>query len=344
MEHLEHFGLARDPFVKDPLAVFHHECDAQRHAERRLLRGVLQRRGLLVLTGGVGLGKTTVLRQLLAELDDERFEASLLVLVHGGEEASWLMTRLATLLGVEKVPRERGALCAEVHDRLAALHEEGRHAVLLVDEAQLLARPETLAELRGLLNLEHEDQHLLTVVLAGRPELARALALDPGIAQRVDVAVGLAALDAESVRAFLAQRVRLADGPAGLFDPAAAETVAARSGGIPRLVLSLADNALYEAWLAGAVRVEASHVEDAARDLGLALGGAEASTARTRRSAEPLAAAPLLDRTEPEIAPLFEAEGLELDATVVLPEDGPPKDEEPDDEVEHLLEDEVPGR
>lgn len=341
MEHLDHFGLSRDPFLKDPLPAFHFESDAISDAERRLLRGCLQRRGLCLLSGGVGLGKSTALRRVLDQLEEERFDAHLLVLVHGGVEGAWLMTRLAHLLGVPDPSRERPQLCGEIFDRLAALHEEGRHAVLLVDDAQLLARAEPLAELRGLLNLEHEGQHLLSVVLAGGLELERGLALDPALAQRVDVAVALAPLDAEGVAAFLAHRIRVAGGDAQLFDARALAEIGRRSGGVPRLVLTLADNALHEAWILGAKRVSADAVERAARDLGLAL----ASVARVGALAPDVSfAAPgetsLLgtlrrDRTEPEIAPLFD--GIELDATAILPEDGPPKE----DDLETLLEDEI---
>lgn len=341
MEHLEHFGLARDPFVKDPLPQFHFESDAASDAERRILRGCLQRRTLCVLSGGIGLGKSTVMRRVLEGLDEERFDAHLLVLVHLAAERSWLMVRLAQLLGVEAPSAEWPKLCGEIFDRLAALHEEGRHAVLLVDDAQLLARPEPLAELRALLNLEHEGQHLLTVVLAGSLELGRGLALDPALAQRVDVSVGLAPLDTEGVAAFVAHRVRAAGGDPALFDRDALAELARRSGGAPRLVLTLADNALHEAWLLGTPRVGFDAVTRAARDLGLALASVPvpAPAAPDHSFAAPGESGILgltrRDRTEPEIAPLFD--GLELDATAILPEDGPPKDEE----AETLLEDEI---
>lgn len=341
MEHLEHFGLSRDPFVKDPVAALHFESDAVTDAERRLLRACLQRRGLGVLTGGIGLGKSTVVRRLLEQLDEERFDAHLLVLVHGGVEGAWLMMRLAHLLGVDSPSQERSRLCGEIFDRLAALHEEGRHAVLLVDDAQLLARKEPLAELRGLLCLEHEGQHLLSVVLAGGAELERGIVLDPGLAQRVDVGVCLAPLDEEGVSAFVAHRLRVAGAEPALFDAVALREIARRSGGVPRLALTLADNALHEAWLLGAARVGPEAVERATRHLGLALTSIAAPVLPLPDAAlvEPgesgLFGLTRRDRTEPEVAPLFD--GIELDATAILPEDGPPKD----DDLETLLEDEV---
>ncbi|CAG0970400.1 hypothetical protein MYXO_01265 [Myxococcaceae bacterium] len=342
MEHLEHFGFARDPFAKDRLAPFHFESTAASDAERRLLRGCLQHRSLCVLSGGVGHGKSTVLRRVLEQLDDERFDAHLLVLANAATDASWLMARVASLLGVEEPAADWSRVCGEIFDRLAALHEEGRHAVLLVDDAQLLARPGPLSALRTLLDLDHEGRHLLSVVLAGTADLERGIALDAGLAQRVDLSMGLAPLDAESVAAFIAHRIRVAGGDPALFEPAALGEVAKRSRGVPRLVLGLADNALHEAWLLGTARVGLDAVARAVHDLGLALGAAPAPGVpgpdQTFFAAgdESLFGAVRHGRTEPEIAPLFD--GSELDATAILPEDGPPKDE---DELETLLEDEV---
>lgn len=340
MEHLQHFGLSRDPFLKDPVPALHFDSDTAMDAERRLLRGCLQRRGLGLLSAGIGLGKSTVVRRLLEQLDDERFDAHLLVLVHGGVDGAWLTHRLASLLGIEAPPRERAQLCGELFDRLAALHEEGRHAVLLIDDAQLLARreSETLTELRGLLGLEHEGQHLLTVVLAGSSELERGIARDPGLAQRVDVGVSLAPLDTEGVSAFLAHRIRVAGGDGALLEPAALDAIARRSAGVPRLALTLADNALHEAWLLGASRVTAGAVERAARDLGVALASVTAQAGVASGAvaeASALFEAPRHERTEPEMAPLFN--GIELDATAILPETGTLKE----DGLEAFLEDEI---
>lgn len=340
MEHLNHFGLARDPFVKDSLPALHFESDAASDAERRLLRGCLQHRSLCVLAGGVGLGKSTVLRRLVEQLDEERFEAHLLMLVHGSIEGAWLMTRLAKLLGVESPSRERPQLCGEIQDRLAALHEEGRHAVLIVDEAHLLARAEPLADLRGLLDLEHEGQHLLTVVLAGSVELERGLAFDSALAQRVDVSIALAPLDAGCVAAFINHRIRVAGGDPALFEADALAEIARRTGGVPRLVLTLADNALHEAWILGTTRVGTDAVDRAASDMSLALASvAPAGVRSSERSYGAPGENSLLgmtrrDRTEPEIAPLFD--GLELDATAILQDDKPKEDD-----LETLLEDEV---
>ncbi len=344
MKHLQHFGLASDPFVKDPLPEFHFESDAASSAERRVVRGCLQHRSLCVLTGGIGLGKSTVLRRVEEQLDEERFETNLLLLLNAKIEGSWLTTRLARMLGVSDPPTELPQLCAEVFERLAAVHEEGRHVVMMVDDAQILARTEALTELRGLLDLEQDGQHLLTVVLAGGPDLERGLMRDPSLAQRVDVSVILAPLDAEGVAAFVAHRVRLAGGDPGLFAPEALAEISRLSEGVPRLVLSLADNALHEAWLLGTAKVGADAVSRAARDLRLALApfaaaepmatGAGFASRSSVAGSGPQAAR---DRTEPEIAPIFE--GLEFDSTVILPEAGPPKEDE--EELETLLQEEV---
>ena len=78
-----------------------------------------------------------------------------------------MLTRFAKQLGIEEPAPEREALLAEVYERLAIIREDGRHAVLIIDDAQALASPETLAEVCGLLKLEYEDRRLLSLVLAG---------------------------------------------------------------------------------------------------------------------------------------------------------------------------------
>jgi type II secretory pathway predicted ATPase ExeA len=269
MEHLAHFGLALDPFVNDPLLRFYFASPEHSDAERRLLRAVQQGKNLATLLGEVGCGKTMLMRHLLEGLEHEQYEASLLVMLHGGVRPGWLLSRVAQQLGVETPPSERSALVGQIYDRLAAVREEGRQAVVLVDEAQMLASREAMEELRGLLNLEYEERHLVSVVLVGLPSLDEVLALDPALAQRVEVRVRLAPLDSASAAAYLAHRIRTVQGDPAILGADAVEALVCRGRGVPRLLNTLADNALYEAFLAGRKRVAEADVERAARDLGL---------------------------------------------------------------------------
>jgi len=95
---------------------------------------VRQGRGLILLTGPVGSGKTTVARALFESLEDEAFESRMLVVLRASADFGWLVTRLARELGVEEPAGEREALLLQVYEKLAIVREDGRHAVLIVDE------------------------------------------------------------------------------------------------------------------------------------------------------------------------------------------------------------------
>src|SRR5262245_64945777 len=99
-----------------------------------------------------------VVRRLLESLEEEVFDASMLVVLHGAADAGWMLTRFASQLGIEEPAAEREALLAQIYEKLAIIREDGRHAVLIIDDAQALATHTTLAEVCGLLKLEYEDR------------------------------------------------------------------------------------------------------------------------------------------------------------------------------------------
>ncbi len=279
MEHLQHFGLAEDPFRNEPRLETFFETHANRDALRRLERGLRQAKGLLVLVGDVGAGKTMVVRRLLENLEEEVFDASMLVVLHGAADASWMLGRFAAQLGIEEPAREREALLAQIYDKLAIIREDGRHAVLIIDDAQALAADTTLAEVCGLLKLEYEERRLLSLVLAGAPSLELAIANDPGLAHRVDVKVRLDPLDPTGAAAYLAHRLDVAGGNPAILEAGAVAALHALGGGLPGRMNTLADNALFEAFLCGRPKMTRTDVERAQRDLGIGEAPAASPTA-----------------------------------------------------------------
>jgi type II secretory pathway predicted ATPase ExeA len=268
LEHLHHFGLADDPFRSDAGDKFDVELSSQQDALARLDRGVRQGRGLVVLVGGVGAGKTRVARRLYDGLEEEQFEAAMMVVLRREVGTEWLLARIARHLGVERAEAEREAVIRQIYERLAIIHEDGRRAVLIIDDAQGLANPDTLSELCGLVKLEYEERRLVTVVLVGAPSLDAAISGDPLVSHHVEVRVPLAPLAREEATAYLAARVEAAGASAELWLPGASAALHELSGGAPGRINALADNALYEAWLAGRAQVTRSDVERAHADLG----------------------------------------------------------------------------
>ncbi len=279
MEHLQHFNLGEDPFRNEPLLRLFFEAGPQRAAFQRLERSVRQSRGLSVLVGDVGSGKTMVVRQLLEVLEDEVFEVSMMVVLHGSGDAKSIFARFARQLGIEDPGTDREAQIAAIYEKLAIIREDGRHAVLIIDDAEALASGDTLAEICGLLKLEYEDRRLLSLVLAGSPKLEAALARDPLLAQHVDVRVTLAPFDAETSRRYLAHRVEQGGGDPAIIGPDAVAALHELGRGMPGLMNTLADNALFEAFLFGRDAMARTDVERAHGDLGWNGAGAPAAHA-----------------------------------------------------------------
>jgi len=266
VEHLERFGLSQDPFRNEPQLDFYFESASHAHAKQRVMRCLRQGKELCILVGEVGSGTTTLARVLFEELDPAQFEAGMLVVARG-IEAAWLRTAIARQLGIEEPASERAAGVRQLYERLVAIREQGRRAVVAIDEAQSLAGSEGLEDLMTLLNFEHDEARLLSAVLIGSPELESTLASEPRLLGRVELRVRLEPLSASDARAYLAHRIRVAGGDPTILAGAVADAIARRAGGIPRRINALADNTLFETHLAGRTRASEDDVERAARDL-----------------------------------------------------------------------------
>lgn len=272
MSFLEHYGLSSEPFSNAPVSRFFYNAPQHQQALARLLYAVNSMKGLAVLVGEIGAGKTTLARRLLDSLPEEEYEAALLVIIHSGITASWLLRRIALQIGVENPAQEKLALLSQLYQRLLQIYEQGRKAVVLIDEAQMLETRELMEEFRGLLNLEVPERKLISFVFFGLPEIEKNLKLDPPLAQRVAMRYRLEPFTSESTEAYIKHRMRLAGAARNPFTQGAMEAVHRRSGGTPRVINTLCDNALFEGFLARAPEISAQLIEQIADNLGLEYG------------------------------------------------------------------------
>lgn len=269
------YGLRVRPFGKSPDPTFLYESPGHAEALARLLTAA-EDRDLAVLTGAVGLGKTTLTRALVDQLASRFGErAHVVLLVNPRLTPAELLGVLADRLGAP-ASRSRVKLLDGILARLYAIYEAGGLALLIVDEAHLLPTRAVFEELRLLLNLTLDDTALLGMLLVGQDELRARLARKDlrALAQRVGAAFHVEPLDRDQVGAYLAHRLAVAGRTAPLFTADAVDVVHRASGGVPRRVNVLAQAALLVGFGLEAALIDAAIVDDVWRDLRMHLGPA----------------------------------------------------------------------
>lgn len=276
--YLSHFGFQSEPFSNAPVTRFYFESEQHQQALIRLGYALSSMKGLAVVMGDIGTGKTTLARRLLDALPDSEFEAALLVIIHSGVDASWLLRRIAMQLGVQEPADEKLALLSQLYQRLVQIYESGKKAVVLIDEAQMLATRELMEEFRGLLNLEVPERKLISFVFFGLPDIDTMMNLDPPLKQRVALKFRLEGMTVEGTTEYVDYRVKLAGVQKNMFSPLALRVIHRAANGTPRVINTLCDNLLLEAFLAKQSEVSGDLAEKVARQLGLFPEEPEAKT------------------------------------------------------------------
>src|SRR5216110_3810130 len=301
MTYLDYFELTQEPFSNAPVSRFYYNSSQHSAALTRLMHAVSYMKGLSILVGDIGAGKTTLARRLLDSLPEKEYEPALLVIIHSGVTASWLLKRIALQLGVESPSEDKLALLGQLYQRLVQIYESGKKAVVLIDEAQMLATRELMEEFRGLLNLEVPERKLLSLIFFGLPDIEQNLKLDPPLAQRVAIKYRLDHLAPESTEAYIKHRLRLAGASRMPFTPEAVRAVHRYSSGTPRVINTLCDNALFEGYVARAPMIDDAMIARVALDLGIDGGASpvEALAPAPRKPAAGSPAAPAGEKGKP---------------------------------------------
>ncbi|HEX2309884.1 MAG TPA: AAA family ATPase [Vicinamibacterales bacterium] len=244
------FGLAERPFDLTPNPRYLLLTPSHREALANLDYGISSRKGLIVVIGEAGTGKTTLLRRVILKGVNGNGRATAVKAVYlanptlNRREFVEYLSRgfgLSSDAGTSKT-----RLLFELEEALIALRRANASVALIIDEAQSLPH-ELMEEVRLLANIESDTEKLLPVVLVGQPELALRLNERPlrQLKQRVSLRCRLDALDLHQTAAYIAHRVTLAGGdPASIFSREAVIAVYERSRGIPRSINVVCDNAL----------------------------------------------------------------------------------------------------
>ncbi len=239
------YGLRERPFdlTANPKYLFL----SSRHAEAlsNLQYGITARRGITLIIGEAGTGKTTLVRSFLSSAPEQNIEC--VHLYNPTLTRAEFIEFLARAFGLsERASQSKTALLYELERVLIERRNAGIVPALIVDEAQSLPL-ELLEEIRLLANVETTEEKLLPVVLVGQPQLGTRLNAPElkQLKQRVALRCDLRPLDMEETTAYIAERVRIAGGDAaGLFSREAQQLIHQCSQGIPRTISVICDNAL----------------------------------------------------------------------------------------------------
>ena len=251
-QYEEFYGFVQSPFTLAPDPRFLYLSESHDDALQLLLQAIRRKEGIIVLTGDIGTGKTTVCRAVLERLDMTTFTSLLLNPFLSVEE---LLREILLDFGVvsREAVRSGRIAAATKHELVSTLHEFllslvpiGGSGVLIIDEAQHLS-PQVLEEIRVLSNLETNQSKLLQIVLVGQLNLLDVLGAPERAAAR---SADLAARDAEpltatEVEAYIGHRLSVAHGSSSVsFDSAALDAIHAASRGVPRVINLLCDRSL----------------------------------------------------------------------------------------------------
>jgi general secretion pathway protein A len=269
VDYLEYYKLSEHPFSNVVDSRFYYDSLQQSQAISKLKYAVDTKKGLAVVIGNIGAGKTTLARKLLEELDEEHYEAALLVIIHSSVSSEWLFKKFAIQLGVKNISDDKIDLLGNIYKRLHEISEEGRKAVVLMDEVQMLNSREIMEEFRGLLNMESPEGKMVNFIFFGLPELDQVLSLDEPLKQRVAIRIKLHAFSEENTREYINHRLKIACCNDAIFADSAVKSICKYSNGSPRLINTICDNALLEGFLFKKPVIDDSIIKTVAVDLGL---------------------------------------------------------------------------
>jgi type II secretory pathway predicted ATPase ExeA len=259
-----YWDLREKPFRKTPDPRYLFLNETYEEALERLLFAV-EEMELALLTGEVGSGKTLLTRTLVDRVG-ERYEAGMIL--NPRLPPRQFLHTAAVELGVAEPRFHSNELLDQIHERLLALHEQGRAALLIVDEAHLIPGKPTFEEIRLLTNFQLDDGNLIAILLVGQPELRGRLRHRAyrALTQRVGVSFELVPLSMEDTRAYLAHRLTVAGAERLLFTDEAIARLHAAAAGVPRLLNHLATQSLIEGMARGAEEVGGAAVAAVLQD------------------------------------------------------------------------------
>ncbi len=269
-----YFGFVERPFSLTPDSKYYFRSRSHGRAFDALSAGIGRRESLLLLTGDLGVGKTTLCRTFIALLERKTRAALVGNSLLSPEDLLRLLLQDLGAVPQDEVRRGRlvGATRAElrqmIDEFLVRLQADKHGAVLIIDEAHSLPSA-TVEQIAQLAALESNRERVLQILLAGQPSVTGGPALPRALDERVATHARLLPLERDECERYVHHRLTISGGGGVTFSAKAMDVIYGLSGGVPRLVNLLAERALQEAAVLGSRQVEPGMIESAASALQL---------------------------------------------------------------------------
>lgn len=261
------YCLKQRPFSKTPDPKFLFLSRTHEEALARL-QYAIEEREIILLTGEIGSGKTTLTRALIDSLGEKY---RVIMIINPRLTPSQFLRTIARRFDIDIPYNFRDSILDAIYEKVYKDYEVGISPVIIIDEAQLIPNKDTFEEIRLLTNFQLDDTNLLSLILVGQPDLKRRLnhKVYLPLRQRIGLFYHLSPLSADEIKGYIEHRLKVAGMEDSLFTDRALERLYQYSGGIPRVINSLATSALLDGFGRELRIIDESLIDDAARELGL---------------------------------------------------------------------------
>jgi len=263
--YTDYWGLKEAPFKNVPDRNIFFRSNPHEEALVRLLYAVEHHKGAAMLTGEVGSGKTTISRVLANRLPKERFEIK--TIVNPALNSVDFIRAILVELEEKTEEESKTILLARLKNRLLQNAEQKISTVLIIDEAHLIKERSSFEELRMLLNLQSEDQFLITLIMLGQPPLQEKIAALKPLKERISVKYDLSPLNFQDTVRYILFRLTRAGSARGIFSKKAVKSIYNYAEGIPLRINNVSERSLLIGMMMKARVIDKKIVNFAIEDL-----------------------------------------------------------------------------
>lgn len=264
--YLEYWGLKRFPFENVPDPDFMYYSPEHEEALARLLYVAKGNRGVVLITGEIGSGKTTLSRVLIQQLSDIKFDVGLMI--NPTLKPLDFLREVLHNVGLDPGRNSpKSHLLKLLNEKMLENLRNDRITLLIFDEAHLISKA-IFEEIRLLLNFQLNDRFMLTIILLGQPELRGIIKEIKQLDQRIAIRYHLNPLNLDETLKYIDIRLKKAGSANNIINRQALDEVYAYSKGIPRLINNICDMSLMVGFISKAKVVDSGIVREAVRDAG----------------------------------------------------------------------------